>query len=574
MGRYISIVGKVLIGAPNYAASTFVTVTFSGGDWENTDHLDNLNAEFFIDKTISIDAAEASTRFDTDLGAERDIKIIGIPNSTVERTGEIAFHGSDIAAWSGITITGVEGTGETTINVTATGQAYFQTGEGFSIAGDTQVYQITTGISLGENKLTRSEEFDDVAWTKTNATIVADNDEAPDDTTTMDRIVETVTSGVHEVEENVTDVSTGIKHTFDVFVRAAERTKVRLILNGAAFIGESVEFDLTAATATNGPTPPDASNIEIIPGTVDSGGNSVFRISITATASASGIGTSTIGILDEAGASSYAGDITKGLSIWGAQFVVNSTSLQYVKSEATIITASSGDIIIERVGDAGTGLVVATTGGEIITTHSGDYIANRTFSSGLVDYFPVIYGVGERVWGQPGVWDGKEDPEIISETNLPNQFIHINSIIVFARYVRTIIKDTTNTAGFITIDAIFITSAYEPTFNMSYGATLGTQSNSTSEESAGGVIAFNEEVGQRVVEFILEHIDISEAFANSFDLNRRLDITDPFYFVFDADATNLLNRQSFPALFDDLFANNYTSFNKNAVRYRIKEKLG
>ena len=81
--------GNVLIGAPNYSASTFVTVSFSGGDWELTDPLTDLNAEFFIDKTISVDAAEASTRFDTDLGAERDIRIVVIPNSTVEQHGKV-----------------------------------------------------------------------------------------------------------------------------------------------------------------------------------------------------------------------------------------------------------------------------------------------------------------------------------------------------------------------------------------------------------------------------------------------------------------------------------------------------
>ena len=560
--------GNMLICAPNFAFSLINPVVYGGGDWELTDFLTNLSDEFFVNKAISVDATEAKTKFEVAFPVSRDIKLVAFPNSNVSADGRIIVEGSNTPAWVGVTITGVEGIGETTINVTATGQAYILTDQVLTIAGDTQVYQVVTGVTLGTNEIIRSEEFDNAVWTKTNLTVTADNDVAPDNLTTMDRLVETAVSANHEVTQTVAGIGIGTQHTFDIFVRAAERDKIALILDSTVFSGESVDFDLTAVLAINGSVVPDVIAITAVPGTT------IFRISITATSVAAGTATLTIRVLDDTFTDSYLGDITKGLSVWGAQFVLGANELKYVKSVATAISATTGDIVIERAGVAGTGLVVATTGAEIITAQSGDYISNKIFTSGEIDYQSVIYAVGEKIWGSAGVWDGKEDPEIIQETNLPNQFLHINTNVEIIKFIRTTLKDSSNVDGFISLDGIYTTSVYRPTINMDFGAAIGTITNSSFEESAGGVIAFDTEVGQRFINFTLNNIVLNEAFVNSFDLYRRLDISESFYYIYDEDDTTLLTRRSFPALFSQLFPNVATSFNRNSVRYQIKEKLG
>jgi len=463
----------------------------------------------------------------------------------------------------------VNSTGATTINVTASGQAYIQVGEGLTIAGDTQVYQVTVGVSLGSNLIKQSEAVDDNVWTKTNVTVTADDKIAPDNAKTMDKIVEdTTASDVHDYEQSIPGLTGGEVQTVSIFMEAAERTKARLTLEGTVFAGEDLDIDLAAGTISDGATAPIASSIKIIPDTT------IYRITISAQASINGSGILKVSLRDDAGDVSYTGDGISGLHVWGHQMVEDVNPLRYVKSGASIVVDSAGDITIERADSVTAGLAVATVGAEVVTCRSGDFITSKTFTSGLIDYAPVVSEVGDDLWGQAGVWDGKESPETSFETNMPNQFLHINDAVRYGQYFRCTIRDTNNDDGFVSINGLYVTSAYQPTRNMSFGAELGTASNSTVEKSAGGVTASNEEVGRRFLTFTLDNIPLQEAWTNSFDLNRQLDITESFYVIYDPDATTLLSRQSFPAQFVTLGGNRATFFDRNAVRYRIEEKLG
>jgi len=536
---------NILLCAPNFIFSTFSPAVYSNGAWEVNDYLSNLTDEFFVNKAISIDDALTSTILDVDFGTNRDVRMVGIPDSNVSKDdGQIIVEGALDVSWEGVTITGVNSTGATTINVTASGQAYILTGQGLTIAGDTQVYQVTVGVSLGSNLIKQSEAVDDSAWTKTNVTVTADDKIAPDNAQTMDKIVEDSTaSAVHDYEQSIPGLTGGEVQTVSIFMQAAERTKARLTLEGTVFAGEDLDIDLSAGTISDGATAPIASSIKIIPDTT------IYRITISAQAAINGSGILRVSLRDAAGDVSYTGDGASGLHVWGHQMVEDVNPLRYVKSGASIVVDSAGDITIERADSDTVGLAVATTGAEVVTCRSGDFITSKTFTSGLIDYAPIVSETGDKLWGQAGLWDGKESPETSFETNMPNQFLHINDAVRYGRYFRCTIRDTNNDDGFVSINALYVTSAYQPTRNMSFGAELGTASNSTVEKSAGGVTASNEEVGRRFLTFTLENIPLQEAWTNSFDLNRQLDITESFYVIYDPDATTLLSRQSFPAQF-------------------------
>ena len=67
------------------------------------------------------------------------------------------------------------------------------------------------------NLISYSEEFDNVAWSKTNASVTADAIISPDGTQNADKIVENTSLGVHRVFESITvAIAT---HTFSVFLK-------------------------------------------------------------------------------------------------------------------------------------------------------------------------------------------------------------------------------------------------------------------------------------------------------------------------------------------------------------------
>ncbi|MBW3095653.1 phage head spike fiber domain-containing protein, partial [Pseudohoeflea coraliihabitans] len=77
------------------------------------------------------------------------------------------------------------------------------------------------------NRFTYSEDAN--SWSKTNVTVTSDAAVAPTGATTMDKIVESATSGLHYIYQTIAYTS-GTTLTHSRFVLAGERTKVRISL--------------------------------------------------------------------------------------------------------------------------------------------------------------------------------------------------------------------------------------------------------------------------------------------------------------------------------------------------------
>jgi hypothetical protein len=165
-------------------------------------------------------------------------------------------------------------------------------------------------LSARYNLLTKTEQFDDAAWTKTRSSVVANTIAAPDGTLTADKLVEDTSTGSHLVlRTNIVTPTIGQVFTGSVYVRAAERSSVRLHVAGSAGNVCIVNLvDGTVTTTTGSPV-------------VASAGNGWWRISLSYTAPSeskiyfeidTAIGTAT----------SYTGDGTSGIYIWGADLRV------------------------------------------------------------------------------------------------------------------------------------------------------------------------------------------------------------------------------------------------------------
>ncbi len=160
------------------------------------------------------------------------------------------------------------------------------------------------------NLFTRSEEFDNAAWTKGNATITANAVAAPDGTLTADKLVEDTATNQHIISQNIGTVTVGSAYTVSCYIKAAERTQASLTSFGEAY----VVFNLSAGTVIQGT------------GQIQNVGNGWYRCSATFTK------TNTTGafyILAWNNTNNYLGDGQSGIYIWGAQLEAASTAGPY-----------------------------------------------------------------------------------------------------------------------------------------------------------------------------------------------------------------------------------------------------
>jgi hypothetical protein len=185
------------------------------------------------------------------------------------------------------------------------------------------------------NLLPYSEQFDNAAWVKSNATVSSNVMTAPDGTLTGDALIEDTTTSVHSVAEVASLVAT-TTYALSVFAKASTRTLVRVA--GRIFSSWSsfpdATFDLVSGTVTSvsGAGTPTITNV----------GNGWFRCVVFGTASATNAGMS-INLVLTGTNSTYTGDGTSGLYIWGAQLETGSTATTYIPTTGAVNSAPRFD---------------------------------------------------------------------------------------------------------------------------------------------------------------------------------------------------------------------------------------
>tara|TARA_R110002110_G_scaffold2152_9_gene9713 strand:- start:850 stop:4020 length:3171 start_codon:yes stop_codon:yes gene_type:complete len=195
--------------------------------------------------------------------------------------------------------------------------------------------------NTGSNDSLYSEEFDNAYWNKVRSSISADAIAGPTGQMTADGLIGDATNNTHFMTNTTPfTVTAGETYTYSVYAKQGANDSTRVQLAGAQFPPESsLDVNLTTGTVTNEGLGLDGYNVE-------DAGNGWYRISITATASASG--NATTEMYSMAGINTvYTGDgATADTYFSGAQLETAPSNATHVDTFSNInsSTAASGAV--------------------------------------------------------------------------------------------------------------------------------------------------------------------------------------------------------------------------------------
>lgn len=198
------------------------------------------------------------------------------------------------------------------------------------------------------NVFQRSQEINDSWWSKFNASVSANVANAPDGTTTADRIIETASSALHAFRPNASTgfASAGQIVTYSIYLRAAGRRYA--IMHGAstATNAASVGIDLQTGAIVGAPIN-NRGVTNFVSASVTQCANGWYRCALTFDMGSSAICYASVYLSTNGTNSntdtgySYLGDGTSGIEAWGAQFEVASLASSYIPTTTAAVTRAA-----------------------------------------------------------------------------------------------------------------------------------------------------------------------------------------------------------------------------------------
>jgi len=243
--------------------------------------------------------------------------------------------------WQRFSLVRVCPVGATTVSLQldqATGAVYAWGAQLGAVTYETapRTYNSTTP----KNLLGYTEEFDVTTsgWTKFNSTITANATTDPNGNLNADKLVEQATTQSHNVNQAFSFVA-GVPYTYSVYAKAAERQYIQILFMAPAYSGNFIGvFDLSGNGAT-------AVNVSGVTSSITLVGNGWYRCSITSTATTAGSATPQIRVTTSfattSASSTYLGDGTSGVYLWGAQLSDSASLDPYVYNPAAALTSTA-----------------------------------------------------------------------------------------------------------------------------------------------------------------------------------------------------------------------------------------
>ena len=283
-----------------------------------------------------------------------------------------------------LTLDWTSGASQSDVSVTRSGVATYVDSSGViqSASADTQRidYSLgTPGLLVEEsrtNLLAYSEEFDNADWRKARASVTANAAVAPDGNTTADKFIEDSTTGTHLLfigDELISEITVGNQYTYTFYAKAAERTRIQVLnINSSTTFGfiSNVIFDLSNGTVVSVTNADGWDSFSIT-----DAGNGWYRIQLTTIAVvvtntfSGSVNFMRTGLVTTS--TSYLGDGSSGVYIWGAQLEVGAFPTSYIPTTTATVTRAAD--VVKMTG---------TDFSDFFNASEGSFYAETTARSG------------------------------------------------------------------------------------------------------------------------------------------------------------------------------------------------
>ena len=178
-------------------------------------------------------------------------------------------------------------------------------------------------------------------WTPTNTTVTTNAVVSPDSTTNADNIFETTTNGEHYVRQSFTGLTANTVYTITVFVKDLGGRNMRIRVLDTDNVANGYQISVSPSLGTIVQAAAAIGAGSSVTGTITSVNNGWYRVTLSGNAGA----TCTKYLLDffslTGTTSSFAGDITKGLTLYGAQLEAGAFPTSYIPTTTTALTRSA-----------------------------------------------------------------------------------------------------------------------------------------------------------------------------------------------------------------------------------------
>lgn len=570
--------GNCIIGYRNWPQQQDIyTPVYSKGDWLAESPLSNLSTRFLNETAVSTDAAKASTQFEVFLGTSREMSLLSFPSHNLTNESKIRHKSCFKPAFDDVTVAVAAVATDTDIEVQVpvNGTARFRAGDKIKIPGHSTEYVVQNDLDLGWNLLSSDSEAvgsgfpPQVVHMNRYQNLI----EAPDGTMTADKLVTQVGEDHFPfIRWRVNDFSAeSYTSCFSVYVKPKEQKRVMLSFGG---IGAAVDvvFDLVTGEILDQQFFSGFGGGSFISAGAYDVGNGWFRLwAIIVDANTTFFNSPELWLVNDANETTYDVTSEKGLYVWGAQYSVLDDNQdqppQYIKTDGSRFdAANTGTLSVAPAldDDVDVDTLLQACNGDYYSTTPLDY-------TDWTDVWNIAYTVGILPYGHPSWFSLKVDRETAKYYRFPYVKVFAPSII--APYHSFEFDDTNNPAGYVSLGLLWLSTAWTPTINMQYGASLGWDIDAETDISLGSV-----EFTNRFSTFreILGNIQVEEdeALQLPFEIKRISGTDQQIFFVFNKDDTIHLHRRAFLGTFKALNKEEFPYFNQVGVPFQIKEVIG
>lgn len=232
------------------------------------------------------------------------------------------------------------------------------------------------------NNVLKSEQFDDATWTKSNTTVSANADVAPDGNSTADKLIPTTAVANHVVSQSNLSVILAEEYEYSCFFKADGYGWVRVSIGGG-FATNYAFFDLTTGAIGTVAGQTDVKITQYPNGWWRVSGH----VAANATTTAANVA---IYLLNADSFTAFGGDGVSGILTWGFQFtptnlIVNGSALDTGSWAKTRVTVTPN---LASVAPDGT----TTAEGIVPTTEVNNHFIAQTFSRAKLNKTYRLYG--------------------------------------------------------------------------------------------------------------------------------------------------------------------------------------